>query len=148
MFAIAIAALVAAVPPAGQSWSLASAGKGGLLLWPLFGATNQLLGGLSFLVITFYLWRRGKPVWFLILPMILMLIMPMWAMTWQLFVGGADSPSWISQGKWVLTGIGLATMLLETWMVVEALVLFPRARGILEHAGHDASPAPLTEASL
>jgi len=26
-----------------------------LILWPLFGATNQLLAGLSFLVISFFL---------------------------------------------------------------------------------------------
>jgi len=30
-------------------------GTGGLLLWPLFGATNQLLAGLAFMVIAFYL---------------------------------------------------------------------------------------------
>ena len=38
-------------PPPGQAWSWAAAGKGGLLLWPMFGATNQLLGGLAFLVV-------------------------------------------------------------------------------------------------
>ena len=61
---------MAAAPPSGEEWAIENAGKGGLLLWPLFGATNQLLAGLSFLVITFYLWRRGKPVWFLVLPML------------------------------------------------------------------------------
>lgn len=132
LFAVAIAALMAAVPPPGMEWSMANAGQGGLILWPLFGATNQLLAGLSFMVITFFLWRRGKPVWFLILPMIFMLIMPMWAMVWQLFLGGADSPSWISQGKWTLVGIGLATIVLEIWMIVEAALMFPRVKGVLE----------------
>ncbi len=145
--AVGIAAFLAAVPPPGQPWSLDHAGQGGLLLWPLFGATNQLLGGLSFLVISFYLWRRGLPVWFLVLPMIFMLIMPMWAMGWQLFVGGSDNPSWISQGKWILTSIGLATMLLETWMIVEATVLFPKARGILEDRSVDAIPGALARVS-
>ena len=36
-------------PPSGEAWAIENAGKGGLLLWPLFGATNQLLAGLSFL---------------------------------------------------------------------------------------------------
>ena len=53
IFAVVIAAAMAAVPPGGAEWSIANAGKGGLILWPLFGATNQLLAGLSFLVITF-----------------------------------------------------------------------------------------------
>jgi len=134
LLAVVVAAVVAAVPSTGQDWSLANAGKGGLLLWPLFGVTNQLLGGLSFLVIAFYLWRRGQPVWFLILPMVFMLIMPMWAMVVQLFVGSEGNPSWVSQEKWLLVGIGLATMILEVWMIIEAIRLFPRARGVLETA--------------
>jgi carbon starvation protein len=134
LFAVVIAALLAAIPPAGQPWALANAGTGGIMLWPLFGATNQLLGGLAFLVITFYLWRRGKPVWFLVLPMLFMLIMPMWAMVWQVFMGSGGSPSWISQGRWTLAAIGLATLALEIWMIVEALILFPRVKGVLEAA--------------
>ena len=130
IFAIVLAGAMAAVPPAGQEWSVANAGKGGLLLWPLFGATNQLLAGLSFLVITFYLWRRGKPVWFLAIPMVFMLITPVWAMYYQLF----DSPGWLVSDSpdYLLGGIGLATIALEVWMIIEAVKLFPKAKGVLE----------------
>jgi len=130
--AVATAAFIAAIPPPGMEWAVANAGQGGLLLWPLFGATNQLLGGLSFLVIAFYLWRRSIPVWFLVIPMIFMLIMPMWAMLWQVFIGGTGNPSWLSQGNWLLVGIALVTLVLEVWMIIEALLLFPRAKGIVE----------------
>lgn len=147
LLAVVTAAVLAAVPPAGESWGWHNAGKGGLILWPLFGATNQLLGGLAFLVVTFYLWRRGKPVWFILLPMTFMLLMPLWAMFAQCFFGSGDMPSWISQQKWLLVGIGLATAALEIWMIIEALRLFPRTRGILESAearssrpGQDPSP--------
>src|SRR6056297_1186450 len=51
-------------------------GKGGMILWPLFGATNQLMAGLALMVAVFYLARRGKPYLFVGVPMILMLIMP------------------------------------------------------------------------
>jgi carbon starvation protein len=132
ILAVSVAALLAAVPPPGKDWGFENAGQGGLILWPLFGATNQLLAGLSFMVITFYLWRRSKPVWFLILPMIFMLVMPMWAMLWQLFVGGPDNPSWFSRRDWILVGIGLATISLEIWMIVEAVKIFPRAKGVIE----------------
>jgi carbon starvation protein len=64
--------------------------------------------------------------------MIFMLIMPLWAMLLQLFVGTGDSPGWIAQGKLLLAGVGLATLALEAWMVVEAIRLFPRVRGVLE----------------
>ena len=133
---------MAAVPPAGNAWSLANAGKGGLLLWPLFGATNQLLAGLSFLVITFYLWRRGRAIWFLAIPMIFMLIMPVWAMTYQLW----EAPGWLLTARegfpdhkpnYLLGGIGLATIALEIWMIVEAVKIFPKAKGVLEENALD-----------
>lgn len=138
LFAIAVAAFLAAVPPPGQVWSMANAGRGGLILWPLFGATNQLLAGLAFLVVTFYLWRRSKPVWFLALPMVFMLVMPMWAMIWQVFVGSPGHPSWISDEKWILVTIGMATIVLEVWMLVEAFRLFPKVKGMLEANALDA----------
>ncbi len=135
IFAIAVATFIAAMPPAGGAWSWAGAGKGGMILWPMFGATNQLLGGLAFLVIGFYLWRRKKPVWFLALPMLFMLIMPAWAMGYQLFVKGINmDTSWLGADKpnWILIVIALATLILEAWMVVEAVLLWPRVKGVLE----------------
>jgi carbon starvation protein len=132
LLAVVLAAAVASIPPPGQAWSFQTAGTGGLILWPLFGATNQLLAGLSFLVISFYLWRRGIPVWFYILPMIFMLLMPAWAMIWQAFLGDGASPSWLSQGNYLLVSFALATCALEAWMIIEAIRLFPKVRGILE----------------
>jgi carbon starvation protein len=135
LFAISIAAVLAAMPPAGGAWSWAGAGKGGMILWPMFGATNQLLGGLAFLVIGFYLWRRSKPVWFLALPMLFMLVMPAWAMIWQLFVQGIGmETSWLGadQPNWTLIVIAFATLALEAWMVVEAVLLWPKVKGVME----------------
>jgi len=135
IFAIILAALMAAAPPAGAQWGWETAGKGGLILWPMFGATNQLLGGLSFLVISFYLWRRKKPIFFLVLPLIFMLIMPAWALYYQLVheAVGMDQ-SWLGAEKknWPLIIIAIATLALEAWMIVEALMLFPKVRGIVE----------------
>jgi carbon starvation protein len=130
--AVAFAMFIAAMPPGGREWSFANAGQGGLILWPLFGATNQLLGGLAFLVIAFHLWRRGAAVWFIVLPMVFMLIMPAWAMTLQIFFGTADSPGWLARGEWILVFVGVATMALEAWMIVEAVLLFPKVRGVIE----------------
>lgn len=121
------------------------AGTGGLILWPLFGATNQLLAGLAFMVIVFYLWRRNKPIWFAFIPMVIMLIMPAWALTWQLFnpdIGWArpllqmlsGDLAWQWQNSHLLLLIGLATLCLQIWMVVEGVLLWPRARGVLEEA--------------
>lgn len=100
-------------------------GSGGLILWPLFGATNQLLAGLAFMVIVFYLLRRNQPIWFAVLPMIVMLIMPAWAMLWQMF----NPDGWWAQKNYLLFGFGVAVEALQVWMVVEGLLTWKNARG-------------------
>lgn len=133
IFAIVIAAAMAAMPAPGADWSWKTAGAGGLILWPMFGATNQLLGGLAFMVIAFYLWRRKKPIWFLVLPLVFMLIMPAWAMGYLLFWG---DQGWLyaEQKNWPLLIIAIATLVLEAWMIVEAVLLVPKVKGVLEPA--------------
>jgi len=143
IFAITVAGLIAAMPKPGAELTWATSGTGGLILWPLFGATNQLLAGLAFLVVFFYLWRRKTPVWFIVIPMIFMLIMPAWAML-------AELPNWLraDQPNWVVIVIAVATVALEIWMVVEALILWPRVKGELEQALpplSEAQPAYATE---
>lgn len=137
IFAIMIAGAIAAMPAPGSEWSIANAGKGGLILWPMFGATNQLLGGLAFLVITFYLWRRGKAIWFVALPLAFMIVVPAWAMVLQLKLWFAADTINIP-----LVAMAIATLALEAWMLVEAVLLFPKAKGILEDGGE---PIPAAE---
>ena len=143
IFAVVLATAMASIPQGGAEWNLANAGKGGLTLWPLFGATNQLLAGLSFMVIAFYLWRRGRAIWFIVIPMLFMLVMPMWAMLHQLFV----APGWLKAGQenYLLGCIGLATIVLEIWMIIEAAYLFPKAKGVLEEGLETPNLKPKTE---
>lgn len=128
IIAIVTAGIIAAFPAPGRDWSWTNAGGGGLILWPMFGAMNQLLGGLAFIVILFYLRRTGRPTWFIALPALFMLVMPFWAMFVQIFVGNAEAPSWIASKQWLLVAIGAMTLLLEIWMMVEAIRLLPIAR--------------------
>lgn len=125
LFAVAIAWWMASLPAAdGQA-----AGTGGLILWPLFGAINQLLGGLAFLVVIFWMYRQRMPVWFIILPAFFMLVLPAWAMGYQIFgqaIGSAQS--WIEQERWLLVGIGSAALLLEAWMIIEAIAAWRKRR--------------------
>ena len=125
VFAILLAGSLAALPPPLVPWTLQSAGKGGLILWPLFGATNQLLAGLAFLVITFWLWRRSLPVWFIIPPAIVMLILPGIAMTIKVY-------EFFQNSQFLLAILGLATIALQIWIIMEAKIAWPRARGVME----------------
>ncbi len=130
ILAVAVALVVAAVPQPGNPWQWENLGRGGLNLWPLFGATNQLLAGLAFLVIAFWLWRRQTPVWFIVLPMIFMLFLPGIALLIQVF--GANG--WLAGGNYLLAAIGIATLLLEIWILIEASLAWPKAKGQLEEA--------------
>jgi len=106
-------------------------GTGGLYLWPLFGATNQLLAGLAFMVTVFYLYRRNQPIWFALVPMIVMIVMPIWALSWQMF---NPESGWWQGENYLLLSIGGATLLLQFWMVAEAIAAWPRAKGVLEES--------------
>ena len=137
--AVAVGCGLAMIPAPGRGL-----GSGGLILWPLFGATNQLLAGLAFLVTFFYLWRRGRAVWFLGGPMALMLVLPVWALLWQMF---HPESGWFFHGQYLLFGIGLATVALQVWMVIEALLMIPRARNVLEQALPPLAPRAGTQAA-
>ena len=122
--AVVLGAAVAMIPAPGKG-----PGTGGLILWPLFGASNQLLAGLAFMVTAFYLWRRNKPVWFIVPPMLLMIGLPAWALLWKMF---NPATGWYAAGNYLLLGISLIVLLLQVWMVIEGALIWPRVRGALE----------------
>ncbi|MDD5326571.1 MAG: carbon starvation CstA family protein [Phycisphaerae bacterium] len=49
-------------------------------IWPVFGATNQLLAGLVLLVVAVWLKKTGRKIGFVIGPMIFMNVMTVWAL--------------------------------------------------------------------
>ena len=115
-FAVILGGAMAMVPgPKGV-------GSGGLLLWPLFGATNQLLAGLALLVVTIYLARKKSPIVYTMIPMAFMIIMTGWAMIINL-------TNYYNTSKWLLFFIGLCTIVLEIWMIIESLVILKGVYG-------------------
>lgn len=88
-------------------------GTGGLVIWPLFGTTNQLLAGLTLLVITVMLVRLGRPMYYTLLPLIFLLIMTVFALIVQL-KGFYDS------GDWFLMGLDLVVLVAAIWIALEA----------------------------
>jgi carbon starvation protein len=138
-FAVTLALLVAVMRgPSGAP------GTGGLYLWPLFGATNQLLAGMAFMVTVFYLWRRKKPIWFAAIPMVIMIVLPVWALSWQMF---NEETGWYWRNNYLLFSIGAITMGLQIWMVCEAILMWTRAKGVLEESLPPLAPRQTVEAS-
>jgi carbon starvation protein len=124
-FAVATALVLALLPAPGREWAWDSIGTGGLILWPLFGATNQLLAGLALMVVSFWLLRRGLPKFFAVLPMVFMIAMPCWALS-------LDIQRWLAGGSWLLMLLGVVLLGLTAWMGVEGLLLWRKTRSALE----------------
>lgn len=135
LLAVVLGTLVAMIPNAEGEL-----GKGGLILWPLFGATNQLLAGLAFMVVIFFLIRRGRSIKFAIIPAVMMTIIPAYALLWNMFHEGG----WLNREEpdYLLTGFGVVILSLQAWMVVEGLILFPKVKGVLEEALPPLQPKP------
>jgi carbon starvation protein len=113
---------------AGIQHILETGGTGGLLLWPLFGATNQLLAGFAFVVITMWLITKRKPVWMIVPPAVIMLIVPAAAMSWQAFIGNDANPSWLSERNLLLVAVAALTLALEAWLIGEVALHWKRRR--------------------
>ncbi len=96
-------------------------GKGALMLWPIFGTSNQLLAGLGFLVASVYLVKRKVKVWPVTIPMVFMIIISSWAMMVNLM-------RFITSGQWHLVVISSLMLLLEVWMIFEAVICMKNAR--------------------
>ncbi|MDD5505924.1 MAG: carbon starvation protein A [Candidatus Omnitrophica bacterium] len=86
------------------------------IIWPVFGATNQLLAGLALMVVGVWLKKKGKSIWFVVLPMVFMLGMTLWAL---IIV--------ILQYKFSLLGfIGGILLFLSAFLVLEATKIFTK----------------------
>ncbi len=62
-------------------------GSGGYLLWPLFGTSNQLLAGISLLLVTIWLKKQNRNYFVTLIPMIFLLFMTFLAMIQQVVFG-------------------------------------------------------------
>jgi carbon starvation protein len=83
------------------------------LFWSLFGTSNQLLAALSLLAITVWLRRQGKPIWYVVGPMLLVMAVTVVALVWQaraLVEAGWGTTRWIN-GLVSAVLLGLATTL-------------------------------------
>lgn len=67
-------------------------------IWPVFGASNQLLAALTLLAITLILINKRKNFWIALLPFIFMMGISGWALV-ELFMENMKSSNWILAGS-------------------------------------------------
>jgi carbon starvation protein len=91
-------------------------GQGAMVLWPLFGSLNQLIGALALGVVTIYLAARKIPVWYTLLPMVVILVLTLWAMVENL-------AGFLHEREWLLVVLSAIIFGLTAWLTLSSLVV-------------------------
>jgi carbon starvation protein len=99
-------------------------GQGGLILWPLFGTTNQLVAGVTLLVVSIWLQRQGRSAAYTLVPMLLVATATIWAMGGNL-VGYFQH----FEERWLLAISGSVILALDVWILLEGLRVLLEERG-------------------
>lgn len=89
-------------------------GQGGLALWPLFGTTNQLVAGVTLLVVSIWLKQQGRPTVYTLTPMIAVAAVTAWAMVGNLLDYYANFET-----LWLLSLSGTLILALDVWILLE-----------------------------
>jgi carbon starvation protein len=98
-----------------------ASGDGGLTIWPLFGSTNQILAGLTLLVISVMLIKMGRPARYTLIPMIFVLITSAWAAVLKLM-------EFYAAGNWLLVTIDVIVLVTSVLVALEAASVISKFR--------------------
>lgn len=116
-----VATLIVVLVALALTFSAGGDGSGGMLIWPLFGTTNQLMAALSLSIIAVILTRLRRPTWPVLIPLVFVLFMSLWAAVVQL------QSFWEAQ-NWLLLAIDVIILVSAIWVTVEAFAAMRRAR--------------------
>lgn len=90
-----------------------ASGTGGLVIWPLFGSTNQILAGLTLLVISVMLIKMGRPSYYTLLPMVFVLIM-------SFLAGCVTLLQFFEAGNYLLVTLDAIVLVTSLLVILEA----------------------------
>ena len=109
-----IATIIGVVP----AYLLTINGAGGKL-WPIFGASNQMLAAITLMVLSVYFFKLNKNIIPLSIPMVIVMIITLIS----LFI---KTNEFISSNNYLLVSISLTLIILIFWMIIECY-LFVRS---------------------
>jgi carbon starvation protein len=98
-----------------------SSGSGGMIIWPLFGATNQILASMTLMVISMMLIKLGRPARYTILPMLFVLVM-------SFLAGIVTLLKFIEDGNYLLVIIDAVVLVTSVLVMLEAASVFSKFR--------------------
>ena len=87
--------------------------QAGWVLWPIFGASNQMLAGLTLMVLTLYYWQKKRPILPLLIPMFFVMGITITALV-------VNAIQFYGQNS-ILFGLTIILMGLIIWMAYEGV---------------------------
>jgi len=121
-----VATLFAVVPALGLTlWNVTDPSTGkilqaGWVLWPIFGASNQMLAALTLMIICIYFWKRNKPVLPLIIPFIFLTVTTLISLA-------IKAQSFVETNRLLLVIDGILSALI-LWMLYEGWKVYRAGR--------------------
>jgi carbon starvation protein len=116
-----VSTLIVLAVAMGLTFSAGADGSGGMLIWPLFGTSNQLLAGLTLSMIAVILLRKGRPVLPVLVPLVFLLVMSVYALIVQL------GQFWAAE-NWFLLVLDVIILIAALWVIVESVAAMNAAR--------------------
>lgn len=116
-----VATIIAVGCALGLTFSMGLDGSGGMLIWPLFGTTNQLMAGLTLSIVVIILTQLRRPTWPVLIPLVFVTVMSLWAAVLQL-------RTFWGAGNWLLFVLDVIIICCAIWVIVEAFTAISKAR--------------------
>ncbi|GAA4528642.1 carbon starvation protein A [Brachybacterium paraconglomeratum] len=117
-----VATLIVLAVCLGLAFSAGADGAGGMIIWPLFGTTNQILAGLTLAILAVMLMRKRRPVLPIMIPLLFVLFVSVYAAIIQL-------GTFYREGNWLLLIMDVIIVVAAVWVIVESAIALKRAYG-------------------
>ena len=87
----------------------------GWKLWPVFGASNQMLAALTLMVLCIYFWKKRKNILPLVIPMLFIMLITIIS----LFI---KTKEFFTTQNYLLLSINITLIILISWMIIEGII--------------------------
>jgi carbon starvation protein len=95
-------------------------------LWPVFGASNQLVASLSLLTVSVFLILRKRQALITLIPALLILVTTLFALSYKFSL-------FLAEGKYLLSGISILLFILTLFMLRESARVVLKFKEVAKH---------------
>ena len=95
--------------------------RAGWVLWPIFGASNQMLAALTLMVLVLYFGAKRRPTWPLLVPMLFTTVVALLALVAKF------QDFWVQKNN-LMAAVAALLLVMVVWMLSEGLLAFRRSR--------------------